>query len=93
MEENKEKEENKESDGDKEPKGLRFAPWIGTGFGLVVAGYLARYILGLFSGMEEAITPRIGNIFITIGIIVLVVTLVAEIFTELKKGSSCLSLF
>ncbi|MEF8832062.1 MAG: hypothetical protein V5A66_00915 [Candidatus Thermoplasmatota archaeon] len=67
-------------------KGLRFAPWIGTGFGLVVAGYLARYLLGLFSGMEESITPRIGNIFITIGIIVLVVTLTAEIFTEVKKS-------
>ncbi|MFW5904444.1 MAG: hypothetical protein ACOCTK_03150 [Candidatus Saliniplasma sp.] len=71
---------------DEEPKGLRFAPWIGTGFGLVVAGYLARYLLGLLSGMEESITPRIGNIFITIGIIVLVVTLAAEVFTEVKKS-------
>lgn len=93
MEEKKEKEDDSEEDTEEDREGLRFAPWIGTGFGLVVAGYLARYLLGLFSGMRESISPRVGNIFISIGIIVLVVTLAAEIFTEFKEVYWNLSMF
>ena len=82
MEENKNVEEEKEEGKD---EGLRFAPWIGAGFGLIAAGYLARYFLGLFSSMKGSIPPSIGNILIDIGIIVTIVSLAAEIFTALKE--------
>ena len=69
-----------------ENEGLRYAPWIGVGFGLVVSGYLSRYFLQIFKSMKMSISPSVGNIFITIGIIVLIVALTAEIFTAIKKG-------
>ncbi len=74
-----------EEDEEKDSRGLKFAPWVGTGFGLVAAGYLAKYFLGMFSGMKGTISPSIGNIFVSLGIIVLLVALTAEIFTEFKK--------
>ncbi|MFP4051634.1 MAG: hypothetical protein ACLFVB_07850 [Thermoplasmata archaeon] len=75
-----------DKDEEKDEKdGLRFAPWIGTGFGLIVSGYLARYFLQMFTGMRINISPSIGNIFIILGIIVLLVALTAEIFTAFKE--------
>ncbi len=77
--------EKTEDDKDEEKGGLRFAPWIGAGFGLIASGYLAKYFLDLFKSMKVNISPNVGNIFITLGIIVLLVTLTAEIFTAVKE--------
>ena len=79
-------EDSEEKNEDEKKGGLRYAPWIGAGFGLIASGYIAVYFLRLFSSMERMISPSVGNLLITIGIIVLVVALTAEIIAAFREN-------
>ncbi|PTD94067.1 hypothetical protein C9439_04495 [archaeon SCG-AAA382B04] len=68
-----------------EQQGLRFGNLIGAGFGFIVAGFLAKYLLGMFKNVPMIPDPQISSIFISLGIIVVVVALATEILTSLKN--------
>lgn len=66
-----------------EKQGLRFPNLIGAGFGFIVAGFLAKYFLGMFQNVPKVPDPSISSIFINLGIVVTVVGLGAEIIDSL----------
>lgn len=62
--------------------GLRYGNIIGAGFGFIVAGFLAKYFLAMFENVSMVPDPQISSIFISVGIIVVLFGLVAEVITS-----------
>lgn len=74
--------------GSRQEKGgraLRYGNFIALGFGLAIAGYACKYIVKFFFPLPQLPDPNSFLIFVNIGVIVIVVSLGAEIFVTIRN--------